>query len=507
MSEFQRQHPVAAITQLLAVLRQNLVPILIFVFVGARNTDEYFWYFFIFGIVSTFFLGIASWYRFTFRVHEDELQINKGIFVRKKLYLTKDRIQVIDITEGLVQRVFGLVKVEVKSAGSGTESATISAITRDEAIELRSILRGETKKADQEPEEEETEGVEVQKEPSPTWKLSGKHLFYAALTSGNFGLIASILGAASGQLDQFINEENLNYIFDHIPGFSNMSVVIGMIIFILLVSYLFSFFGVIFKYADFKVEKKDKELHITSGLLERKHITVPFNRIQAVRFVEGVFRQPFGFGMVYVESAGFEQQNQEKSIVLFPFMRKSELRKHFGEFLPDYDEPEEQVAVPSRAFLRYLRRPNYLVFIAAPIVWFFWEYGWTLFALTVPLTMYGWLRFKDAGVLLSDQTLKMTFRNMAKHTAFVKRNRVQVSDVSINPFQIRKKLGTLHVTAASGAGGRTFAVNDLDVEEAYAVLKWPLSKQHKQRTKLFESPQESTSSDQTTTGTQQTSGV
>jgi uncharacterized membrane protein YdbT with pleckstrin-like domain len=96
---------------------------------------------------------------------------------------------------------------------------------------------------------------------------------------------------------------------------------------------------------------------------------------------------------------------------------------------------------------------------------------------------------------------------MAKHTAFVKRNRVQVSDVSINPFQIRKKLGTLHVTAASGAGGRTFAVNDLDVEEAYAVLKWPLSKQHKQRTKLFESPQESTSSDQTTTGTQQTSGV
>ena len=42
--------------------------------------------------------------------------------------------------------------------------------------------------------------------------MTGKHLFYAALTSGNFGLIASILGAISGQLDQFINEENLEYL-------------------------------------------------------------------------------------------------------------------------------------------------------------------------------------------------------------------------------------------------------------------------------------------------------
>lgn len=51
--------------------------------------------------------------------------------------MAKERIQVIDVTEGLVQRVFGLVKVEVKTAGGGTESATINAMTFEEAEELK----------------------------------------------------------------------------------------------------------------------------------------------------------------------------------------------------------------------------------------------------------------------------------------------------------------------------------------------------------------------------------
>lgn len=499
MSEFRRQHPVAAVTQLLAVLRQNFIPILIFTFVGVRNTDDYFWYFFIFGIVSAFVLGIAGWFRFTFRVHEDELQINKGIFVRKKLYLTKDRIQVIDITEGLIQRVFGLVKVEVKSAGSGTESATISAITRDEAEELRTILRDVQKKSSALGLESEEEDETVSEETKyPTWRLSGKHLFYAALTSGNFGLIASILGATSGQLDQFINEENLEYLFDHIPGFSNMSVVLALIVFILVISYLFSFVGVIFKYSDFKVEKRDNELHITSGLLERKHITVPFNRIQAVRFVEGILRQPFGFGMVYVESAGFEHQNKEKSIVLFPFIREAQLKAQFGEFLPDYDEPKDKIEVPKRAFLRYLRRPNYPILIASPILWYFWEYGWVLFLLSIPLTAYGWLRFRDALVTHSNSTLKLIYRALAKHTSYIKKNRMQVSEVTVNPFQVRKNLGSIHVTAASGAGGRTFSVNDLDLEEAYSILQWPTQVKDVRFTSNIESNEEGPSTHQET---------
>ena len=280
------------------------------------------------------------------------------------------------------------------------------------------------------------------------------------------------MGAVSGQLDQFITEENLEYLYARIPGYSNSSVFLGIFIFIVIVSYIFSFLGIIFRYADFKIEKTEEELIITSGLLERKHVTVPFNRIQAVRFVEGIIRQPFGYGMLFVESAGFEQQNKEKSIVAIPFIKKNELGEFFEEFLPGYEEPESSVTPPKRAFIRYLIRPNYLLLLSVPVIWFFWEPGWVFWIFAIPLTMYGWLRFGDARISFDKKVMKLQYRVLAKTTAFVQRNRAQVSELTTNPFQRRKDLASIQVTAASGAGGVHFSVRDLDYQEALNLFSW-----------------------------------
>jgi putative membrane protein len=471
MSEFRRQHPVAAVTQLLEVLRQNLVPIIIFLFVGTQNAGNYFWWLFGAGLASTFVLGIAGWFRFTFRVHEDELQIKKGIFVRKKLYLSKERIQVIDITEGLIQRMFGLVKVEVKSAGGGTEKATISAISLQDATELRALLREGVKK----PGETAAQDVEIAKPGEKVWILGKRQLFYAALTSGNFGLIASILGAISGQLDQFITDENLDKIYNLLPGMSDLSAIVWIVVIIILVSYLFSFIGVVLSYSDFKLRRKENELVITSGLLERKHITVPFNRIQALRFVEGITRQPFGYGMLYVESASFEQKENARSIVLAPFIKKNLLADFFADFIEEINEPETHITPPKRSLIRFIRRPNYLLLLLIPAVWFFWDNAWVLFLLLIPFSLFGWLEYSDAAVSFNKEMMKLEFRTLSKTTAYVRRNRTQVSELTENPFQRHKGLVTAHITVASGAGGRAFSVPDLDADDANRIYRWTIT--------------------------------
>ena len=472
MSEFRRQHPVAAIAQLLAVLRQNVPTVIILIFFGAKNSEgDYFWWSLLAGIILTFVLGIVSWFRFTFRVHDQELQINKGILVRKKLYLSRDRIQVIDITEGLLQRVFGLVKVEIKTAGGGTEKATISAITKDEAEELQALLRdGPAVEKDV----DEATYLEIVQESLdyPTWRLSGKDLFYAALTSGNFGVIASFLGAIAGQLDQFITDENLDYIYEHLPGYGQLSNILWIVFLVILISYFFSFLGVILKYSDFKIQKKENELLITSGLLERKQITVPFNRIQAIRFVEGITRQPLGYGMLYVESAGFEQKDKNRSIVLVPFISKQNVASFFERFVPQVYDPETSIKPPERAKFRYLRRPNYFLIPVVSVLWFFWSPAWFFYLLVIPFTLYGWLEYKDAEVSHDDEIIKLSFRQLSKTSAYVRRNRVQVAQVSENPFQRRKDLANLNITAASGAGGKTFTVENMDETDALNVYNW-----------------------------------
>ena len=193
MSELRRQHWAAAVDRLFAAIKQNFITFLIIAFVGTRQAEGgYFMYVLYATIALTFFSGIGSWYRFKFRVFEGELQIRKGIFVRKNVYMSKERIQVIDLTEGLVQRMFGLVKVEVKTAGGGTESATINAITFEEAEELKEALRNRKTTVEGEEVLDSEEIFVEDDEFLDEWNISTKELVLAAFTSGNFGLIASI---------------------------------------------------------------------------------------------------------------------------------------------------------------------------------------------------------------------------------------------------------------------------------------------------------------------------
>ena len=87
--------------------------------------------------------GVLSWLRFSYRIEDNQLVIEHGVVMRQKIYIAKDRIQVIDISSGVVQRLFGLVEVQVKTAGSSSKEAKISAVTREVARELREKLRTE----------------------------------------------------------------------------------------------------------------------------------------------------------------------------------------------------------------------------------------------------------------------------------------------------------------------------------------------------------------------------
>ncbi len=474
MSEFRKQHWAAAVDRLFNIIRQNLITFLIIAFAGSRGGDGYFFYVLTGSVVLTFFSGIAGWYRFSFRIIDGELQIKKGIFVRKNVYMSKERIQVIDITEGIVQRIFGLVKVEVKTAGGGTESATINAITQEEADELKRKLKAKAKTVVSDSNEEEVAGEEVvsDEEYLDEWTISNKELVLAAFTSGNFGLIASILGATSGQLEAFVNDETIEYVRNLLPGMGNISFIVTVIIAILLISWTLSFLGVIFNYSDFSVKKTEKELHIRSGLIERKHITIPFNRIQAVRFTEGILRQPLGCGMLYVESAGFEVNAQQKSIVLVPFISSDKMQDFFGRFLDGFHIPELTTKPPEKSFFRYLRRPNYWLFFAIPIAWYFWDFAWILLFLFIPMTLLGYLRYKDAGIYNDSDFMAIRYRILNRKSAFMRRKRIQVIEETVNPFQERKDLASLTVTVASGAKGTEFSVNDLNFSDTDYLRNW-----------------------------------
>ena len=140
MFEFQRLHWVASITGVLEVIKQNVLTVIILLIVGSRNESPYFTWFIGLGLISAFGLGIMSWFRFKYKLLEDEIHIYKGIFVQKKLYIHKNRVQVTEISAGIIQRLFGLVSLTIQTAGGGSERAVLSALNTQTANSIVEVL-------------------------------------------------------------------------------------------------------------------------------------------------------------------------------------------------------------------------------------------------------------------------------------------------------------------------------------------------------------------------------
>ena len=464
MFEPRRQHPVASVTNVLRTLRELLVPIIIVLILGGGGNSRLLEPSTLLVLLSVLGIsGVLGWMRFHFWIEEDELRITHGIFVKKKLFIPKERIQVIDISSGLIQRMFGLVQVQVQTAGSSSSQARLSAVTLQEAKELKKLLL----------EDQELAEVEETASPEKIYALSTRRLLIAATTASSFGVAFSIVGYVLSQLDQFVDDEMVAQYLEGAVAQTTAGTWIIILVAAFLFAWVLSLLGTLLRYSKFSVRKRKDDLVITRGLIERKNITVPFDRIQAVRSVEGIFRQPFGYAALYVESAGYGDEGGE-STVLMPLIKKSEIPDFLEDLLPEFSEPEGEVAkAPVRSIPRFVLRLFIPLTIVFGLVYLaFWDNLTAIALFYVPALLLALLRYKDTEAKTVGDHLVLQFRNLARTRAITRKHRVQAASVSANWFQRRRKLGSFRATVASGKGGRTLPVDNLEISDSNYLLNW-----------------------------------
>ena len=81
-----------------------------------------------------------SYDRYRFALGEEDLAITKGVFWRSWRFISRNRIQHLDITAGPISRALGLVQVTVFVGGMHHAAATIPGLTEYEGEELRARL-------------------------------------------------------------------------------------------------------------------------------------------------------------------------------------------------------------------------------------------------------------------------------------------------------------------------------------------------------------------------------
>lgn len=469
MSEPKRLHPIAILFNLVMIIR-HYVFVIIAGFFAMREQALMTFILVVLGVLVLFFVGsVLSWYRFTYRVEHDELRIEHGVFIRKQRFISKNRIQSINITANVIHRIFKLVKVQIETAGSGSDAeASLPAVSLREGDMLRDELKTNLKAT------EETIMSGHEKE-NPSFKMSFKRLFIAGSTSGSIGVILAVAAFGFSELEQFIPD----HIYDEtLAWVISLSIIFiaFMVCGILFLLWLLGIAGTMIKYGHFTITKNDEELFITRGLLEKKQITIPLKRIQAIGIKESVLRQPLGFVSVYAVVAGGSMDKGEDFPILFPLIKKTEVESFLEELLPHYARGlnKELTQLPKRARKWYIYRSSaILIILTCIIAYFFPGFIWIPLFLLFISVFFGILRYKNNGYDLEGERLTICYRMISKMTIIMYHNRIQAFEKSQHKIQSMQALTSIQVSIIGSLGNGThYTIKDLEEEDANQLADW-----------------------------------
>ena len=233
-------------------------------------------------LVVTVVAAIVSWLVTRWRIAEGNLQIETGLIRRQSYRVPLTRIQAVDVVAPLTARLLGLAEVRIVSAGRGQEKGRLAYLRTEQANTIRSQLLALA------------HGLTADTPEPPAYPLlhvPGGRLASALLLRGATLIPLVVLLAllvVSGVLSGNARE-----------GVGALFGTVFAALFVHAVAIVQSFNA---EY-DFRISEAPDGFRLDRGLLQTRHETIPFGRVQAVRLVEPLLWRPFGWCRLEVDVA------------------------------------------------------------------------------------------------------------------------------------------------------------------------------------------------------------
>ena len=305
----ERLHPLFLLTGLGASLRGGAggYAVIAYLVVSGRGGTALF----VLAVLLAMSLAgvLIYWTRFEFRVGEDEIRIDSGIFSRTHRSIPFDRIQDVDITQGPVARILGLAQVKFEtggSAGGGAEEGVLAAIPLERAEQLRLQVRSRR------PGPAEAAAPEAQAERPPVYAmglrrlaLAGTFNFSLALFAGLFGLTQT-MGDVLG-FDPFSRGFWLSVlsagdpVADFLRAHRIAAAAAGAAL-LVLIGLATGIVRTVVRDFGFRLDRVEAGLRRRRGLFTRTDVTLPVKRAQAALIVTGPVRDAFGWRELKLQS-------------------------------------------------------------------------------------------------------------------------------------------------------------------------------------------------------------
>lgn len=398
---------------------------------------------------------VLYYLNFYFYVAGDEFIIKKGYIRKKVLSIPLERIQSINTKQNLIQQVLNVVSLEIDTAGSVGKELKIHALEKSFASELQIQIRSRKK------EKLSFESEEVQEfQDSPEkliLKLSPGDLMKIGISQNHIraGLIIVAFGFQIFQQIQDLFKDKADEYSNEFMNFlsnSNWALITFLIVFFLIVSIFFSLFRTIFKYFDFKLLKKEDTYRIESGLVNKRNVIIPHNKVQELNWETGPLKQLFGiYNLVFKQAVS--GQNRRQQLVDAPGC----LNTHLDLLRTDLFGEDQLSDSPKIYSDNYFFRRLWIYFGWAPVIIATpFLYAEVLFWIGAIIWLavaagYSFLILKKRYFRINNNQIRISSGAISHKWKQMELFKIQSVEFRQTIFQKRRALATLYLMNAAGS--------------------------------------------------------
>lgn len=421
----------------------------------------------VFGAIAIFAVSLVGlvlyWRRFEYRVGENEIRIDSGIFSRTHRSIPFDRIQDVDITQGPVARLLGLAEVKFETgASAGGEEGVLRAIALERAEEIRELVRARRGGG------LAAETVSEETERAPIYAMDFRRLLLAGLFNFSLAVFAALFG-----LTQTVGDVIGLDVFSRTFWSSALSVSAPIQRFILAnqvavaIAGLLSLIGIgiatgiirttLGDYG-FRLDRTETGLRRRRGLLTVTDVTLPVRRAQAAIVGSGPVRDRFGWSELKLQSLARDERGSGDH-VLAPLASDEEV----GVVLAALGwRPLPQTIDWRRVSSAYAWALTIavvpLLLVAVGQMLFFPAIGLVVLALLLAGLCARWLAWRRTGYTLDADRLLIRTGWWRRRTLVLPIRRIQSIDLTQN--FISRWFGTASL-AFGVAGGSGFSAHEI----------------------------------------------
>ncbi len=400
----------------------------------------------------------------TFYIQDDALIINSGFVWKKHSTIPLARIQNVNIERTLWHRLLGAAAVKVETATGHKSEANLAALSVENADKLQHVLLHRQEALAEEP---------VEAKPTALYQLSLKQVLLAgALGNRAIYIFAGLFAAL--QADGFRTvAKPISDAISRLGPVASALAATGIFFGLILLGWLFSIIFSATRYYGFRIERHEKGLLLSHGLITQFQAVVPLGRIQMVRVVQPMLYRLLGYCELYADTAGsFDKKDQASANKVCPIIREGGVAQIGKLLMPEFEfEGLLWNSVSRWTILRQAWGRLFAVTIVFSVplgMWLKWSAVWLLIPVAAWGVVMGALYFKFVGYAFTRDLLvsrQGVFRREAKMIPF---DRIQHYTIQSSPLQ--RQLGLATVSAVSAAAGRhQISVVDVEAESAQTL--------------------------------------